>query len=195
MNPDQDDFDPREGMAEDVIAKPLRKPKTALTLSEVLAPLGQTKGLPTTSPEAQNHDYITLRGPLGITQLAISHYPIFRTLWALWSKRRGGAEEASATAYEVAEALGEGVQRVRHVLTALAKTGVVRQMVKSTAYRGVRVRYLPTRLGEQLFAIAEEFGYGVQIQIGKTVRAWRSANQTEPLGIFERAKLYLGNST
>lgn len=192
MTPDQADFDPHEGMAEDVISRPLRRPKTALTLPEVLAPPGVIKGLPGASPEAQEHDYITLRGPLGITQLALSHFPVFRALWTLWAKRRSSAEEAWATAYEVAEALGEPVQRVRHVLTSLAKSGVVRKLVKSTGYRGVRSQYSPTEIGVKLFAMAEEFGYGVQIQVGKTVRAWKTSSKTEPFGIFERAKLFVG---
>lgn len=194
MKPDQDLFDPYEGAAEDVTSQPLSRPKTALSLSEVLALPGDGKSLSSGLPEAQNHEYMTLRGPSGVIQISLSHFPVFRALWTLWAKRRGSAEEAWATAYEVADALGEKRERIAHILTSLTKSGVVCQIAQSTGYRGVRAKYKPTELGVKLFALAEEFGYGVQLQIGKTVRAWRTRSQSEPIGIFERAKLLTGRT-
>lgn len=194
MTPDQEPLDPEDGFAEDVGPHgPLRRFDRAVSLGEAIT---QADGKqPCGSPgEGHNQDFLTYRGPEGLLQITLAHYPILATLWTLWARKRGGGEEAGVTAFEVAEALGIKKERAIQVLTSLMKAGAARQIARSTGYRGVRVQFYPTGLGEMLFALAATLGYGVQIQVGRTVRAWKTRSYEEPMGIFERFKLLEGRT-
>lgn len=180
-----------EGMAEDVIRSPRRKNRKALELPELLAPTDASIPLPDRVAQARKQGYLRYRGPGGEIRIWVWHYPVFKAFIEVSRLKRKTQVDYGCSIKEVAERLGETAARIDNIVANLIKGGVLRQISRNTG-KSVRARYLPTEIGVKLYALFEEFGLGVQIELGGTKRSWTNKSTDEPRGIFERAAMMKG---
>lgn len=136
---------------------------------------------------------MVIRSPLGSARIMLSHSPVFKALWSLWTANRvSGAADPGVTAQEIADAARIDIQPARRSIASLLASKLIRSTVKHIGYRGARNTYYPTELGTQTFALADVLGPGSSVQIGRTQRAWDNRAKDEPGDLFRFAALVRG---
>lgn len=189
------DLDPNDGMSEDVARSPRRSPPDALSVQEVAEqPAGGLKALRGLPEAARSQEFVTLRTPSGAAKITLSHYPVLAALWGLSARKRAGGEGAGVSVTEIASESGLTEASCWSIVGTLLKNQLIHRITVSRGFGGRKARFFPTTLGVEIFALAEYFGYGSSIQIGKNETAWADRSNDEPENFFQWAKLLHGGT-
>lgn len=197
MNPAQGHMDDFDDEVLEGFQQPARRDISTQSLNEAAHEVsGGRMAAVRAAGDAQRRDFMIHRGPLGATRLTLSHVPVFRALWRVWTgKRTRQEDDPGATVGEIAEELQQDVKHVRNVLMSLLRNHLIRSTVRHVGWRGSRATYYPSDAGVQALALAEVLGPGHFVQVGRNTSAWRQRNLTEPGNLFQHAALLSGGAS
>lgn len=131
-------------------------------------------------------------------RLVLTQAPIFQALWSLWqAKRTAGVDDPGVTAAEVSARLAEegrptATSSINKALGSMALNEFVRRVETRAGFRFSANLYYPSSNGLEAYAIAQVVGDGSLVQVGRTARAWRRRDNSEPLNLFQHAGLLRG---
>lgn len=151
-------------------------------------------------PGAVRDAVVVRKAGLPAMRVTLSHLPIFKAIWHVWSARRvQGCDDPGVAPKDITDYLDATDQArlsgmVPSAIRGLVKGGALRTTDQHYGYQARRTRYYPTDAGVQAFALAETLGANASVRVSGTAAAWANRAADAPLTLFEYATLLKGGS-